>query len=136
MIKISCPHCGQGYYCDDEFNGKTITCQKCSKEFKISNQKNIQNQEPPKNIEQQPQPPAVQEQKFSIKCPFCLSDVPFGAKRCRYCGTWISGTALTKMIFSIIVKILLSSIVISILAIMASSITVGLIQAIFDKLYK
>lgn len=140
MIKISCPHCGQGYDCDDEFNGETITCQKCSKEFEISNQKNIQNpelpKEQPKNTEQHTQTPAEQEQKFSIKCPFCLSDVPFGAKRCRFCGTWISGTALTKMIFSIIVKILLSSIVISILAIMASSITVGLIQAIFDKLYK
>ena len=131
MIKISCPHCGQGYDCDDEFNGRTITCKKCSKEFKILNQKNIQNPEPPKSAEQHTQPPAEQEQKFSMKCPFCLSDVPFKAKRCRYCGTWISGAALTDRIFSIIIKILFASFIISILVFFASAITVGLIQAIF-----
>lgn len=136
MIKISCPHCGQGYDCDDEFNGETITCQKCSKKFKIlSKDKPIYTQEPPKeqskNTEQQPQPPAEQEQKFSMKCPFCLSDVPFKAKRCRYCGTWISGAALTDRIFSIIIKILFASFIISILVFFTSAITVGLIQAIF-----
>ena len=133
MIKISCPNCGQGYDCDDEFNGETITCQKCSKEFEISNQKNIQNPEPKeqqKNIEQQPQQ-AVKEQNFSTKCPFCLSEIPFGAKRCRHCGTWISGMALTKRIFSIIVKIIFSSLIISFLAIIASTLTVRLIQHIF-----
>lgn len=66
MIKISCPHCGQGYDCDDEFNGETITCQKCSKEFEISNQKPVHTQESKeqqKNIEQQPQQ-SIQEQNF------------------------------------------------------------------------
>lgn len=135
MIKISCPHCGQGYDCDDEFNGETITCQKCSKKFDISNQKPVhtpESKEQKKNIEQQPQQ-AIQEQNFSTKCPFCLSEIPFGAKRCRFCGTWISGTALTDRIFSIIIKILFALFIISILIFFASAITVAVIQAIFDK---
>ena len=135
MIKISCPHCGQGYDCDDEFNGETITCQKCSKEFDISNQKPVHTQESKeqqKNIEQHPQQ-AIQEQNFSTKCPFCLSEIPFGAKRCRFCGTWISGTALTDRIFSIIIKILFALFIISILIFFASAITVAVIQAIFAK---
>lgn len=138
MIKISCPNCGQGYDCDDEFNGETITCQKCSKEFEISNQKPVHTQESKeqqKNIEQHPQQ-AVKEQNFSTKCPFCLSEIPFGAKRCRHCGTWISGMALTKRIFSIIVKIIFSSLIISFLAIIASTLTVRLIQHIFEEFYK
>lgn len=135
MIKISCPHCGQGYDCDDEFNGETITCQKCSKKFDISNQKPVhtpESKEQKKNIEQQPQQ-AIQEQNFSTKCPFCLSEIPFGSKRCRFCGTWISGTALTDRIFSIIIKILFALFIISILIFFASAITVAVIQAIFDK---
>ena len=138
MIKISCPYCGQGYDCDDEFNGETITCQKCSKEFDISNQKPVHTQESKeqqKNIEQHPQQ-AVKEQNFSTKCPFCLSEIPFGAKRCRHCGTWISGMALTKRIFSIIVKIIFSSLIISFLAIIASTLTVRFIQHIFEEFYK
>lgn len=135
MIKISCPHCGQGYDCDDEFNGETITCQKCSKKFEISNQKPVhtpESKEQQKNIEHQPQQ-AIQEQNFSTKCPFCLSEIPFGAKRCRHCGTWISGMALTDRIFSIIIKILFALFIISILIFFASAITVAVIQAIFDK---
>ena len=135
MIKISCPHCGQGYDCDDEFNGETIACQKCSKKFEISNQKPVhtpESKEQQKNIEHQPQQ-AIQEQNFSTKCPFCLSEIPFGAKRCRHCGTWISGMALTDRIFSIIIKILFALFIISILIFFASAITVAVIQAIFDK---
>jgi hypothetical protein len=135
MIKISCPHCGQGYDCDDEFNGETITCQKCSKKFEISNKKPVhtpESKEQQKNIEHQPQQ-AIQEQNFSTKCPFCLSEIPFGAKRCRHCGTWISGMALTDRIFSIIIKILFASFIIAIIAFFASAITVAVIQAIFDK---
>lgn len=135
MIKISCPHCGQGYDCDDEFNGETITCQKCSKKFEISNQKPVhtpESKEQQKNIEHQPQQ-GIQEQNFSTKCPFCLSEIPFGAKRCRHCGTWISGMALTDRIFSIIIKILFALFIISILIFFASAITVAVIQAIFDK---
>lgn len=94
MIKISCPHCGQGYDCDDEFNGETITCQKCSKEFEIlSKDKPIHTPEQPKNIEQQHQhPSAHQEQETLTKCPFCFAEIPSGAKKCSHCGEWIKGS--------------------------------------------
>lgn len=32
-MKISCPACGQHYECPDKWEGKEITCEKCSKSF-------------------------------------------------------------------------------------------------------
>ena len=32
------------------------------------------------------------------KCPYCLSDIPIGAKKCRFCGEWINIATVTNPI--------------------------------------
>ncbi|MBQ7404230.1 MAG: NINE protein [Lentisphaeria bacterium] len=75
-MKFQCPHCKASY------NLKTAgsyECISCHKSFYFQPKKDEV------KITQKPQQTGPQT------CPFCLSEVPSGAKKCAHCGEWISG---------------------------------------------
>ena len=78
-MKTQCPHCGQHYEIDDQYNGQIIECQKCGQEFVIEPRSPILVTSPRKSDAN-----CIQKQ-----CPFCKKDIAGDAQKCCHCGSWV-----------------------------------------------
>lgn len=77
-MKYNCPHCQQPY--ELEKDGK-YKCLVCDTEFDFTVPA------PATVTITQPEP---QEPSEPQRCPFCMLEIPAGARKCGHCGEWVN----------------------------------------------
>lgn len=102
-MKLSCPHCHQHYEIDAAYAGSWITCDNCGKNFAIpaavapsDSRECATDWSVSDRAADGHKTPASAQSVTGVElapvniCPFCGGDIPFGVKKCRHCGSWLS----------------------------------------------
>src|SRR4051812_37164471 len=95
---ISCPNCSSVIRAPDDWAGKPCRCPKCRTRIVIPLAA-VPTHGPPNEVAWQEKPPPIPPPPFEVaerseplalartqECPFCASEIPAKAKKCRECG--------------------------------------------------
>ena len=77
-IIFNCPHCRQSIEAPPDMAGQLIECPSCKQTIEVA-----RHQAPPARPRYIP--PAQNR-----VCPFCKSEIPATAQKCKYCGEWVN----------------------------------------------
>ena len=77
-IIFNCPHCRQSIEAPPDMAGQLIECPSCKQTIEVA-----RHQPPPRT------PLYAPAAKNKI-CPFCRSEIPSTAQKCKHCGEWVN----------------------------------------------
>lgn len=93
-MKVSCPTCGVSLQAPDTAIGKTVKCPKCRNRFTTPRPSLVESALGESTSGAQRQAASVPARapatvEATQQCPFCGSEIPSVAKKCRECGETI-----------------------------------------------
>ena len=83
-IVFSCPHCRQSIEAPPDMAGQLIECPSCKQTIEVT---------------KFPKPPAMPRSfpsRANKACPYCGSEIPSTAQKCKHCGEWVVNKPTTN----------------------------------------
>ena len=83
-ITFFCPHCRQSIEAPLDMAGQLVECPSCKQTIEVTRNQSLR--APPRSI-----PPRANK-----ACPYCGSEIPATAQKCKHCGEWVNKPSATN----------------------------------------